>query len=87
MENNVLEFHATQVPHSTVNVDVAKHLFLLAQQVHIGMVTDVFTSLTSVQQVWFGRTTVVKAILQSVQVTHMNLTVNVFHFPLSAHQA
>ena len=50
-ENSVLEFHAFQEPHSPVHVIVVKPLFMYAQQGHIGMEADVFSLLTSAQQV------------------------------------
>ena len=48
---HVLEFPATQVLHSAADVDVVKPQSTLAQLALIGTVTDVFTSLTSAQQV------------------------------------
>lgn len=50
-ENNVLEFHAFQEPHSPVHAIVVKPQFTHAQQEHIGMEADVFSLLTSAQQV------------------------------------
>lgn len=51
MESNALPFHVSQVPHMPMHVDVVKPQFMLAQQVLIGMVIDVFTLQTSAQQV------------------------------------
>lgn len=50
-ENNVLEFHASVVLHTTLDATVAKPQFMLAPLVHIGMDTDVFILLTSAQLV------------------------------------
>lgn len=46
-ENNVLEFHATQVLHSATAATAVKLHFSPAQLVLIGTVSDVSTSLTS----------------------------------------
>ncbi len=51
MESNVLLSHVPQVLLTQTLVDAAKLQFLHAQPVHIGMVTDVYMSLTSAQQV------------------------------------
>ena len=51
MESNVLLSHVPQVLLTQTLVDAAKLRFLHVQLVHIGMVTDVYMSLTSAQQV------------------------------------
>lgn len=86
MENNVLESHVSVVPHTALDATVVKPQFSLAQLVPIGMVTDVFMLLTSVQLVWFGKTTAANPIHQNALVILMNSTDNVFLCQLNAHQ-
>lgn len=86
MENNVLVSHVLVVLHSVVDAAVVKHQFMLALQVPIGMVTDAFSLLTSVQQVWFGITIAVNQILLNALAILMNLMEHVFLCQLNAHQ-
>lgn len=51
MENNVLVSHVSVALHTALDATVVKPQSSLAQQVPIGMVTDVFMSPTSVQLV------------------------------------
>lgn len=86
-ERNALEFHASQVLHTQAHATAAKPQSTHAQLEPIGMVTDVFMSLTSVLQAWFGKTTVARATQLSVQAIHMNSTEPVSLFLQDAHQA
>ena len=86
MVKHALEFHATQVLHSPVDVNVVKPQSTPAQLAPIGTVTDAFTSPTSAQQVWFGRITVARATQPNVQVTLMNSMASVSHSQASVNQ-
>lgn len=86
-ERNVLEFHAFQVLHIQDHATVAKPQSTHARLEPIGMVTDVFMSLTSALQAWFGKTTAARATQPNVQVIHMNSTELALLFPQDAHQA
>ena len=85
-EKNVWAFHATQVLLTTVDAHAVKFQSSLVQLVPIGMVTDVFLSLTSVHLAWFGKTSNAEAIQQNVLETHMNSTELAFLFHPDAHQ-
>lgn len=86
MESNVLEFHVSVVLHSTLDADVVKPQFMPAPPVPIGMVTDVFSLLTSAQLVWFGKIIVANQTHQNALVILMNSMANVFHCQLNANQ-
>ena len=86
MESNVLEFHVSVVLHSTQDADVVKPQFMPAPPVPIGMVTDVFSLLTSAQLVWFGKIIVANQTHQNALVILMNSMANVFHCQLNANQ-
>lgn len=86
-EKNALEFHASQVLHIQDHATAAKPQSIHAQLEPIGMVTDVFMSLTSALLAWFGKTTAARATQLNVQVIHMNSMEPVSLFPQDAHQA
>lgn len=85
-EKNASEFHAIQELHTVAVAHAVKSQFLLAQQVLIGMATDVCMLLTSAHLVWFGKTSNAEVIQQNALEIHTNSTELVFLFHQDAHQ-
>ena len=85
MAKIVSEFLVGRETLSIQVADVAKLLFSLAPQVPIGMETDVFSLLTSVQQAWFGKTSSAKVTHQGAQEIHTNSMELVFHYQQNVH--